>query len=97
MEMEVSPREYPAGPDQAIVVYQPPDQGSELDPVVIFDWIARDATARAERGEWIVSMATLPLRHAGTAFGQEGSGYETKTALAVVYGKVGTGATTSRG
>ena len=95
MEMEVSPTEYPAGPDQVLVVYQPPDQGSELDPSVIFDWVARDAAGRAERGEWIVSMATLPLRHAGTAFGQEGSGYETKTAVAVVYGKLGKGGTSA--
>jgi hypothetical protein len=86
------PIELPAGPDQTIVVYRPMDLSSELEPVSIFSAIAADAEARAARGEWIVTMAVMPLRHAGTAFGQEGSGYETKAAVAVVYGRVGTGA-----
>jgi hypothetical protein len=33
----------------------------------------------------MLSMTTMPLRHAGTAFGQEGSGYETSTSVAVLY------------
>jgi hypothetical protein len=93
MEDEVSPFEYPAGPDQVLVVYRPPDVGSELDPAAIFDWIARDAAIRADQGQWIVSMAVMPLRHAGAAF-SEASGYQTKTAVGVVYGTVGKGATT---
>jgi hypothetical protein len=92
---EIEPIELTAGPDQMIVLYQPQDMGSEISPGLIFDWVARDAGIRAERGEWIVSMTVMPLRHAGTAFGQEGSGYETKTAVAVVYGRVGKGASTA--
>jgi hypothetical protein len=84
--------ELPAGPDQAVVVYQPSDLSMELQPVAIFGEVARDAARRAGQGEWIVSLAVMPLRHAGTAFGQEGSGYETKTAVAVVYGRLGKGA-----
>lgn len=80
--------EYQAGPDQVIVVYQPADVGYELNPDTIFATIAQDAERRAQRGEWIVSMTVLPLRHAGTAFGNSGSGYETKTAVAVAYGRV---------
>ena len=87
--------EYAAGADQAIVVYEPPDLGYELDPQMIFATIANDAAARAERGDWIVSMSVLPLRHAGTAFGNGGSGYETKAAVAVVYGRLGQGGTNS--
>jgi hypothetical protein len=80
-----------AGPDQTIVVYQPPDLSMELEPVSVFAAVANDAADRATNGEWIISMAVLPLRHAGTAFGQEGSGYETKTSIAVVYGRVAGG------
>jgi hypothetical protein len=78
-----------AGPDQVLVVYRPMDTGSEIDPLEVFSAVAADAEGRAAKGEWIVSMAALPLRHAGTALGQEGSGYETKTAVAVVYGRIG--------
>ena len=78
-----------AGPDQTLAVYQPDDTGNELSPLEVFSAVADDAARRATNGEWIVTMTALPLRHAGTAFGQEGSGYETKTAIAVVYGRVG--------
>ena len=81
----ISSQEFDAGPDHVIVLYQPPDTGAELDPVVIFSGIAADASVRAERGLRILSMTAVPLRHAGTAFGQEGSGYETKGAVAVLY------------
>jgi hypothetical protein len=77
--------EFPAGPDHTIVVYQPGDLGAELDPVAIFAAVAADAEARAPSGHRILSVTSMPLRHAGTAFGQEGSGYETKVAVAVVY------------
>jgi hypothetical protein len=78
-----------AGPDQVLVVYQPQDTSSEIDPLAVFSAIAADAEQRAANGEWVVSMTAMPLRHAGTALGQEGSGYETKTAVAVVYGRIG--------
>jgi hypothetical protein len=77
--------EYPAGPDHTIVVYEPPDLGTELDPRVLFAAIAADAEARAPSGQRILSMTSLPLRHAGTFFGQQGSGIETKAVVAVVY------------
>jgi hypothetical protein len=85
--------ELAAGPDQTIVVYRPTDLGSEVEPISIFSAIAADAEARAARGEWIVTMAVMPLRHAGALF-SEASGYQTKTAVAVVYGRVGKGAAT---
>lgn len=81
----ISSEEFDAGPDHVIVLYRPPDTGSELDPGWIFGQIAADATARATSGLRMLSMTTMPLRHAGTAFGQEGSGYETKSAVAVLY------------
>ena len=78
----------PAGPDQVLVVYRPADLSVELEPLAIFTEVAADAERRAAAGEWIISLATMPLRHAGTAFGQEGSGYETKAAVVVVYGRI---------
>ena len=86
--------EFRARPDQTLAVYQPDDTGSELSPLEVFSAVADDAADRAARGEWIVTMTAMPLRHAGTAFGQEGSGYETKVAIAVVYGRVSAGGPT---
>jgi hypothetical protein len=83
--------ELAAGPDQTIVVYRPRDDGHELDPIAIFGAVAGDAARRSSAGEWIVSMAVMPLRHAGAAF-SEASGYQTKTTVAVVYGRMGQGA-----
>ena len=76
---------FDAGPDHLIVVYQPPDLSTELDPVAIFGAIAADAAQRAGDGLRILSMTSMPLRHAGAWLGQEGSGLETKVAVAVVY------------
>lgn len=81
----IAQTEYPAGPDHVIVVYQPPDLGTEIDPANLFGWIAADARARAGSGLRLLSMTTIPLRHGGTYFGDQGSGYQTKTAVAVVY------------
>ncbi|HET7182977.1 MAG TPA: hypothetical protein VFI15_12155 [Candidatus Limnocylindrales bacterium] len=78
-------QEFEAGPDHLLVLYVPGDVGTEVDPVAIFSGIAADATARADSGLRMLSMTTMPLRHAGTAFGQEGSGYETSTSVAVLY------------
>ena len=78
-------QEFEAGPDHTIVIYQPADMGVELDPAFIFGAIAEDATSRASSGVRILSMTTIPLRHAGAWMGQEGSGYQTKVAVAVVY------------
>ena len=76
---------FDAGPDHVIVVYQPPDLSAELDPLSIFGAIAADAARRAAGGLRILSMTSMPLRHAGAFFGQQGSGLETKVAVAVVY------------
>ncbi len=88
--------ELPAGPDQVLVVYRPQDTGNELDPAQIFGAVATDAAERANRGEWIVTMAVLPLRHAGQVF-SEASGYETKAAIAVVFGRGPVGAAATGG
>ena len=77
--------EFEAGPDHLIVVYQPNDMSTEIDPVAVFRWVATDASRRATQGQRILSMTTMPLRHAGTYFGQEGSGFQTKVAIAVTY------------
>ena len=82
---EISKTEYPAGPDHVIVVYQPPDIGAEVDPANLMGWIAADARSRAKDGLRMLSMTSLPLRHAGTAFGNDGSGYQTKVAVTVLY------------
>lgn len=77
--------ELPAGPDHVIVVYRPEDAGTEIDALSIFSAIAADAKARAETGLRILSMTSMPLRHAGTAWGNDGSGYQTRVAVAVLY------------
>ena len=76
---------FEAGPDHVIVVYEPADTSSEIDPLAVFGRIASDATRRAREGLRIMSMTTMPLRHAGTYFGQEGSGFQTMVAVAVTY------------
>lgn len=81
----IAQTEYSAGPDHVIVVYQPPDIGSETDPANLMGWIATDARTRAGSGLRMLSIATIPLRHAGTAFGNDGSGYTTKIAVTVLY------------
>lgn len=78
-------QEFDAGPDQTLVVYSPEDIGTELDPLAIFQEIAADAATRARDGMWIASMTSIALRHAGAMFGNDGSGYETSVAVAVVY------------
>jgi hypothetical protein len=77
--------EQAAGPDQTIVIYRPQDDGTELDAVEILAAVAADAAARAARGARIVTMTVMPLRHGGLPFGLQGSGIETKAAVAVVY------------
>jgi hypothetical protein len=81
----VETQEFPAGPDHLIVLYLPPDLGTEIDPAGIFAEIAADAAARASSGLRMLSMSTMPLRHGGLWAGAEGSGYQTKTSVAVLY------------
>jgi hypothetical protein len=83
----MEPSEFDAGNDQSIVVYVSPDTGTEVDPASLFETIAADAKARAGRGQRIVTMTSPPLRHAAVAFGREGSGFETKLAIVVVYAR----------
>ena len=84
-EYRIAQTEYPAGPDHVIVVYQPPDLGMEVDPANLMGWIAADARERAKNGLRMLSLTSIPLRHAGTAFGNDGSGYQTKAAVTVLY------------
>ena len=78
-------REFDAGEGQQIVVYLADDTGYEIDPVALYGDIAADSATRRNAGQRIVSMAAVPLRHGGVAFGMTGSGFETKVAIAVVY------------
>lgn len=77
--------EFAAGPDHVIVVYLPPDMSMEINALEVFAAVAADAAARAPSGQRLLSMTSMPLRHAGAWLGQEGSGYQTKIAIAVVY------------
>ena len=77
--------EFGAGPNQSIVVYASSDTGSEIDPASLYQAIAKDAETRAQSGWRIVSIAAVPIRHAQAFLGREGSGYETKFSVAVVY------------
>ena len=81
--------ELAVGRDQAIVVYTAEDTGSEVDPVSIFTEIGADAERRAGSRWTIVSMAAVPTRHAAAFLARQGSGYETKVSIAVVYGRSG--------
>ena len=83
----MNPQEFDAGANQIVVVYPVPDTGSELDPAGIFESVAEDARARSAEGWHIVSMAVMPTRHSAVAFGREGSGFETKAGVVVVFGR----------
>lgn len=87
MEMStlVTQNEFRAGPDQRIVVYHVGDTGEELNPIAIFAEIAEDAARRAEQGQRIVSIAPLSTRHSAAYLARDGSGFETKASIAVVY------------
>jgi hypothetical protein len=79
------PSELIAGANQSIVVYLSSDTGTEVDPMALYAEVALDAERRSEAGQRIVSMASVPVRHAGVLMGRQGSGFETKIAVAVVY------------
>lgn len=76
-----------AGPNQTMVLYRPADTAEEVDPLAIFTGVAADAADRAASGWHIVSTAVMPLRHAATFMGRDGSGYQTKTSVLVVYAR----------
>lgn len=79
------PNEFDAGNGQSIVVYISPDTGNEINPTAVYAEIAQDAALRAAGGQHIVSLAAVPTRHSAAFLAREGSGYETKFAVAVVY------------
>jgi hypothetical protein len=83
----MDPQEFSAGASQLLVVYPVEDLGSELDPIGLFGRVAADAGARSNEGWRIVSIAVMPTRHSAVAFGREGSGFETKAGIVVVYGR----------
>jgi hypothetical protein len=76
-----------AGGGQTIVVYVSTDTGGEVDPAGVYARIAAESSERAAAGERIVSIAAVPMRHAAVLLGREGSGFETKFAVAVVYAR----------
>ncbi|HLY13330.1 MAG TPA: hypothetical protein VKR24_03190 [Candidatus Limnocylindrales bacterium] len=77
--------EFSAGAGQTIVVYVSNDTSNEVDPGSLFGEIAQDAAARLLKGQRIVSLAATALRHAQGFMSRQGSGYETKVSVAVVY------------
>jgi hypothetical protein len=79
-------QEFDAGEGQAVVVYQSDDTGTEIEAASLLVAIAADAAQRARQGRRIVTMTSIPLRHSGAFMGREGSGFETKVAVVVVYG-----------
>ena len=81
----MTPTEFDAGGGQVLAVYEPEDTGDEVDPLAIYDAVARDAARRADHGQRIVSMTALPSRHAGVGIGRTGSGYQTKVTIAVLF------------
>ncbi|HEX8025862.1 MAG TPA: hypothetical protein VF484_06645 [Candidatus Limnocylindrales bacterium] len=84
---ELSHRDFPAGDDQVIVVYDPMDTGNQVEPGDIMAGIAADAATRANEGWRIVSLDSMNLRHSALFLGRDGSGYESQVAVIVVYGR----------
>ena len=77
--------EWGIGLNQTFVVYVSDDSGNEIDPTAFYSAIANDATQYAQRGLRITAMASVPLRHSQGYIAREGSGYETKMSVSVVY------------
>ena len=78
-------QEFAAGAGQSIVLYVSDDDGGEVNPIEIYQYVATDAARRAQHGVRIVAMSSFPLRHAQAWMAREGSGYQSKIAVAVVY------------
>jgi hypothetical protein len=83
----VNPTEFDAGPGRKIAVYTPPDTGGEIDTEWTFGQVAADAAARASQGWQILSMTVVPLRHSAAFIAREGSGFESKISVVVLYGE----------
>jgi hypothetical protein len=78
---------FQAGPKQIIVIYSPADTGAEIDASAVYSAVASDAAERSTTGWRIVATAAFPTRHAQAFMGREGSGYETKMSVVVIYSK----------
>ncbi|HET9435530.1 MAG TPA: hypothetical protein VFO50_01630 [Candidatus Limnocylindrales bacterium] len=93
MDQETEPGseivELPVGEDQRIVLYHVPDLGVEIEPDRILAMVAADAARRESDGWQIVSTSSMPTRHGGVMFGQNGSSFQTKVTVIVVYGQRG--------
>ena len=76
-----------AGPNQIIIVYSPADTSGEVDVAAAYGAVAADATERSASGWRILSTTAVTTRHAQAFMGREGSGYETKISVVVVYSK----------
>jgi len=76
-----------AGPNQIIVVYSPADTSNEVDVAAAYGAVAIDAAERSATGWRILSTTAVTTRHAQAFMGREGSGYETKMSVVVVYSK----------
>jgi len=76
-----------AGPDQIVVVYSPADTSNEVDVAAAYAAVATDAAERSASGWRIVATTAVTTRHAQAFLGREGSGYETKMSVVVVYSK----------
>ncbi len=83
----MEPTDFAAGPGRKIAVYNPPDMGTEVDTDWTFEQVAADAATRAGQGWQILSMTVVPLRHSAAFIAREGSGYESKIAVVVLYGE----------
>jgi hypothetical protein len=77
--------EWGIGLNQIFVVYVSDDSGNEVDPTAFYSNVAQDAQQYAAKGMRITAMASVPLRHAQGFVAREGSGYETKMSVSVVY------------
>ncbi len=77
--------EFDLGNGQVIVVYVSIDTGEQIDPTTLYRSVAGHARERAARGQRIVSMTSMPLRHSAVILGRDGSGFQTMAAVAVVY------------
>ena len=77
--------EWQIGLNQVIVVYVSVDTSEEVDPMIFFADIADDAKQYAGQGFRISAMTGLPLRHTAVFMGRDGSGYQSKACVTVVY------------
>lgn len=78
---------FEAGDGQLLVLYRGSDDGSEVDPALLFKLVSADAATRAGDGWRLVSMVGLPLRHGGQVFGLQGGGFTTKVAMGCLYAR----------